>query len=70
MEVTWDTAYAADTPISHYEILRDGKMIASVTHSPQITTEPFRFKDKKKGATYAVVTVDMNGDRAESEKLT
>lgn len=70
VEVTWDTAYAADAPISHYEILRDGKKIASVAHSPQITRDPFKFKDKKKGTNYKVVTVDMNGDRAESEKLT
>jgi aryl-alcohol dehydrogenase-like predicted oxidoreductase len=69
VEITWDSAYAADAPLSHYEILREGKKIATVQHAPQTTMEPFRFKDPLKGNSYRVVTVDQAGGRAESEEL-
>ncbi len=68
-QITWDTAYAADAPLSHYEIFRDGKKVATVEHKPQITKDPFRFKDTAKGKSYRVVSVDMDGNRSESEML-
>jgi aryl-alcohol dehydrogenase-like predicted oxidoreductase len=69
VEITWDTGYASEAPLSHYEILRDGKKIDRVQHQPQITKEPFRFADSSKGSSYQVVTVDQAGHRAESEVL-
>ena len=65
--ITWDTAYAADAPLSHYEVLRDGETVAKVKHKPQTTMEPFSFKEAKKGATYRLVSVDAQGNRSESE---
>jgi hypothetical protein len=67
VNITWDTAYAADAPLSHYEVLRDGKMVAKVKHKPQTTMQPFSFKEAKKGATYRLVSVDVQGNRSESE---
>lgn len=69
IEITWDTAYAADAPLSHYEIFREGKKVCTVKHQPQISKDPFRFKDTTQGKSYQVVTVDMDGNRAESETV-
>ncbi len=69
VEITWDTALASDAPLSHYEVLRENKMVASVQHQPQITKEPFRFKDSTRGSSYKVVSVDRAGNRSESVLL-
>jgi aryl-alcohol dehydrogenase-like predicted oxidoreductase len=69
VEITWDTAYASEAPLSHYEILRDGKKIGSIEHQPQTTKAPFKFTDTSKGQSYQVVTVDHAGNRAESDAL-
>jgi len=69
VQITWDTAYAADAPLSHYEVYRDGKKVTTVEHKPQITKDPFIFKDNSKGNSYQVVAVDMAGNRSESETM-
>jgi hypothetical protein len=69
MEICWDTAFAATAALSHYEIIRDGKLVGKVKHKPQISREPFTFTDKEKGKSYKVVTVDMDGRRAEGDEL-
>ena len=73
VKLSWQTAYAGDEPISHYEILRDGQKIAQVAHHPQIDKTPFRFEDKTAapGAhKYKVASVDAIARRAESPDLT
>jgi aryl-alcohol dehydrogenase-like predicted oxidoreductase len=70
VEIRWDTAYAASAPISHYEVMRNGRLIGSVAHTPQVSRDPFTFTDPEKGSTYKVVTVDQDGQKAESEVLT
>jgi len=40
-----------------------------VKHQPQVSKDPFRFRDESKGSAYQVVSVDMAGNRAESETL-
>jgi len=69
--VTWQTAYAADQPIQHYEILRDGERVGQVEHVPQVSKEPFAWEDASaKGQhEYHVVTVDKSGRRAQSEAV-
>ncbi len=67
VQITWDTAYAADAPLSHYDVFREGKKVATVIHQPQITKDPFMFKDNTKGRSYQIVAVDMEGNRSESE---
>ncbi len=70
VEIRWDSAYAGNAPISHYEVMRNGRLAGKVTHTPQISRDPFIFKDAEKGSTYTVVTVDRDGRKAESEGLT
>jgi len=69
IEITWDTAYASEHPLSHYEILREGKPLTTIKHKPQITKVPFKYIDSNEGGSYQVVTVDQAGNRAESELL-
>ncbi len=68
----WQTAYAADRPIRHYEIRRDGQAVAEVEHRPQTTKAPFAFEDPlpdRAAHAYTVVTVDAAGRTAESGVL-
>jgi aryl-alcohol dehydrogenase-like predicted oxidoreductase len=64
--LTWQTAYAADEPISHYQILRDGEAVGRVEHKPQTTKAPFEFEDpvEASAVAYQVVTVDAAGKTA------
>ena len=65
-QVTWQTAYAEDVPLSHYEVLLNGKKIGEVPHHPQVLkSEPFVFETAKLTDTdIAVRVVDTNGDRS------
>lgn len=70
--LTWQTAYAADQPIRHYEIQRDGKVIATVEHRPQTTKAPFAFEDPlgaESRPSYRVVSVDAAGRTAATDPL-
>jgi aryl-alcohol dehydrogenase-like predicted oxidoreductase len=72
VQLSWHTAYAADQPITHYEIRRDGKPLGKTTHQPQTTKEPFRFVDSmadRPAHRYEIVTVDAAGRTASSEPL-
>lgn len=64
--ITWQTAYAAEAPISHYEILLDNKIIGEVKHKPQISkSKPFVFEtDEISNGNILVNTVDEDGNRA------
>jgi hypothetical protein len=63
VELTWDTAIAGDEPIQQYNVIRDGRKIASLPHKPQTTTEPFRYADPMSGGScqYRIETVDSEG---------
>ncbi|GAB4116060.1 MAG: aldo/keto reductase [Acidobacteriota bacterium] len=72
VRLSWQGAYAADEPILHYEVRRDGVPVGSVGHVPQVTKEPFWFDDQPtpQGAhAYQVVAVDAAGRRAASEVI-
>lgn len=72
IKLTWNTAYAGNSPIDHYEILRNNNKIGQVEHRPQISTEPFQFKDNVDASVkneYKIITVDKKGGRRESEKI-
>ncbi|MHA7942394.1 aldo/keto reductase [Formosa sp. 3Alg 14/1] len=63
-KITWQTAYAAADPISHYEIELDNKVIGKVDHKPQVLkSNPFVFETNKSG-NFKVFTVDKAGHRA------
>jgi len=69
INISWDTAYAALVPLSHYEVWRNGKLVGKVKHSPQISRNPFTFADQASDGTYQVVSVDMDGNRAGGDEL-
>jgi len=71
VKVTWQTAYAADEPITHYEIRRDSLPLGRVDHHPQTSKKPFAFAETFDGKShsYEVVTVDRAGRKAPSGLL-
>jgi hypothetical protein len=72
VQLSWQTAFASDAPITHYLVQRDGQEIARVSHEPQLTKEPFRCVDAPKDRdahAYTVVTVDTKGRTAKSNPL-
>ncbi len=63
--LTWNSALADDEPISHYEIMVNGKAAGKVEHQPQILkSKPFTFQISEMGEIQ-IVTVDKAGNRAE-----
>ncbi|MDF1575017.1 MAG: aldo/keto reductase [Bacteroidales bacterium] len=69
VEISWNSALAADDPLSHYEVYQGENLVANILHEPQISMEPFSYKVSSKEGSYKVVTVDRAGRRAESEAL-
>jgi aryl-alcohol dehydrogenase-like predicted oxidoreductase len=72
IRLTWDTPYAGNSPIDSYEIWRNNEKAGAVKHKPQTTQKPFEFDDKLADtgrAEYRVITVDMQGNRVETEKI-
>ncbi|MCF6333101.1 MAG: aldo/keto reductase [Draconibacterium sp.] len=66
--ITWQSAYAGDEPISHYEIFVKGKLIGKVEHKPQVLkSKPFSFNIEKAEGEIIVTTVDAAGNRAGSK---
>lgn len=68
----WHMAYAADVPVAHYRIERDGREIKKILHKPQLTKAPLLFEDDDVGQgnhTYKIVTVDAQGRTAPSKSL-
>lgn len=67
--LNWNTAYAGDAPLKTYEIWRDGSKVNEVPFSPQLTLDPFVWKETlndKLKHTYTVAIVDSKGRKAES----
>jgi aryl-alcohol dehydrogenase-like predicted oxidoreductase len=68
--ITWQSALADDAPISHYEVMVDGKLAGKVEHKPQLLkSKPFIFDLDKTGTEVLVAAVDADGNRNEA-KLT
>lgn len=73
VRLSWHTAYAADHPLHHYEIQRNGHPIGTLEHRPQTTQDPFTFQDTDAPSVqhhYRVVAVDTAGHTSASESLT
>jgi len=72
LRLSWHMAFAADAPITHYRIDRDGREIGQVPHTAQPTKAPFTFDLPWEDGNhaYSITTVDARGRSAESEKLT
>jgi aryl-alcohol dehydrogenase-like predicted oxidoreductase len=72
VSLKWQTAYAGDEPISHYEILRDHQVVNQVAHKPQTTRKPFESVDSLNDKTahiYQLATVDAAGHKAMTEEI-
>ena len=66
--ITWQTAYAGDDPIDHYEIMIDGKLAGQLVHQPQILkSKPFVFETSISGREILVAAVDKQGKRIEAK---
>lgn len=64
-KITWQTAYAAEDPISHYEIVINHKIIGKVPHKPQVSKKtPFVYETKGTAGDFKVYTVDVIGFKA------
>jgi aryl-alcohol dehydrogenase-like predicted oxidoreductase len=68
-EIRWNSALAADDPLSHYEVFNGSELVGTILHMPQTSTDPFRYKVPRGGGKFRVVTVDRAGNRAESEVM-
>ena len=67
--ISWNTAFAGDSPIKTYEIWRDGAKITDIPFAPQMTTSPFTYSETlndKTAHTYIMKVVDGKGRIAES----
>lgn len=72
VRLSWQTAYAGDQPLSHYEIRRDNSTIAKVSHHPQTTKQPFVFEESLpsgQGREYTIVSVDNSQRTAASDPV-
>ena len=70
VRLKWQTAYAGDEPITHYEIWRDGRKIGQIPYRPQTTSAPFVFEDAAAGGTYQIAAVDAAARTARTAELT
>ncbi len=70
IRISWDTSYAGDEPITHYEVLKDGRVVEEIPHKPQVSLErPFECRITEPGDEFQIVAVDAAGRRAESDIL-
>lgn len=75
VRISWDTAYAGNSPIDRYEVLRNGIHIGTVPHHPQYTLTRFRYNDRleenvnEKEQSYSVAVVDSAGNREETRNF-
>ncbi len=75
VRISWDTAYAGAVPIERYDVLRDGRVVGSVPHTPQFTVRRFHYDDvfdegpPPVSHRYSVRTVDAAGAAADSAVL-
>ena len=68
IRLSWDTSYAGDEPISHYEIEIDGKVAGTVRHVPQVSRDPFVY-EASTGKEFKIIAVDAVGRKSPTELL-
>jgi aryl-alcohol dehydrogenase-like predicted oxidoreductase len=72
VRLSWDTAIAGTEPVLRYDIVRDGRTVASAEHRPQTDLQPFIYEDKPKdrsGHEYRIITVDASGRISPTEPM-
>ncbi len=71
--ISWQTAYAGDAAIDHYEVWRNDEKVANISFAPQTTKTPYLFIDNfgnKTPKQYVVKVVDKKRRVVETELLT
>jgi hypothetical protein len=68
IRLSWDTSYAGNEPLSHYEIESEGKIIGSVKHIPQVSKDPFSFQVRS-GKEFKIIAVDAIGRKSATDIL-
>ncbi|MFC2138467.1 aldo/keto reductase [Bacteroidota bacterium] len=71
--ISWHSSYAGNYAIKKYELWRDNELINSMDYQPQITTEPFVFKDNDADEgqnIYSIKTIDESGRSVKTEEIT
>ncbi|MEN8115581.1 MAG: aldo/keto reductase [Bacteroidota bacterium] len=64
-KITWQSALADEEPVSHYEVMVDGKLAGTVKHKPQVLkSKPFFFDIEKTAEEILLSAVDLAGNRA------
>ncbi len=64
--IIWQTAYAGNDPISHYEVIMNGEVVGKVEHHPQILkSRPFVYETDKQADRILIAAVDKKGKRSE-----
>jgi len=67
-KLTWQTAFADDEPIAHYEVIVDGTLAGKVEHKPQVLkSKPFSFTLDKIDGEILVAAVDKAGNKTEAK---
>ncbi|NSW95709.1 MAG: hypothetical protein HPY62_13460 [Bacteroidales bacterium] len=69
IQLSWDTSYAGNEPVSYYEVECDGKIVGTVPHKPQISRDPFSFEIPS-GKKFRVAAVDAAGRKSLTDLLT
>jgi hypothetical protein len=72
VRLEWQSAYAGDEPVSRYEVSRDGRVVGSTPHHPQVDLTPFAFEEvlTDRGAyPYQVTSVDSVGRKCSSGEV-
>jgi aryl-alcohol dehydrogenase-like predicted oxidoreductase len=67
VRLSWDSALAGENALRSYEILRDGRAVATVAHKPQLTLKPFIYEERLPlgtGHRYEIVAIDVKGARS------
>ncbi len=69
IKLSWDTSYAGNEPVTHYEIIRDGEILKKIQHTPQVSKVPFTYETVS-GNEFRLVAVDAAGRKASTETIT
>ena len=69
IKLSWDTSYAGNEPVAHYEIIRDGEILETIQHTPQVSKVPFTYETAS-GKEFRLVAVDSAGRKAATEIIT
>lgn len=69
INLCWAMAYAGKEPVSYYEVIKNDVKVHQVEHQPLTTKVKMNYMDSsvKKGDQFKIVSIDITGERKESE---